>query len=368
MLSLSQKIEGTKEDNLNLVRLFLAIAVIFSHSFALILGGDKDEPLNRWTHDVTFGTVAVCGFFFISGFLITGSWQRSKSFFDFSIKRVLRIYPGFIVALMFCAALIWLICPEFKNFIASNHLTGQWIKIAGHDALFLKSECISDLNAFAHNPRPGLTNSPLWTIPIEFTCYLAVLVAGLGFILRSRWLVLILTGLGYQFCIMSLQQYNTRSDQFYLCFAFGAVAWLWKDRIPFSSWLAALSLATLLAASHFRPWFSIAFPLAGGYCLLWLAYAPKLALARWTNKTDLSYGTYLYACPIQQTLISHMTTYSLLQWPLVNFILTLPLTLLLAFASWTVIEKPCLSLKRLGRKNRHQPVESQPVAAITTAA
>jgi peptidoglycan/LPS O-acetylase OafA/YrhL len=63
-----------------------------------------------------------------------------------------------------------------------------------------------------------------------------------------------------------------------------------------------------------------------------------------------------------------MTTYSLLQWPLVNFILTLPLTLVLAFASWTVIEKPCLSLKRLGRKNRHQPVESQPVAAITTAA
>jgi peptidoglycan/LPS O-acetylase OafA/YrhL len=115
---------------------------------------------------------------------------------------------------------------------------------------------------------------------------------------------------------------------------------------------------TLVLTSHFRPWFAVAFPVAGGYCLLWLAYAPKLPLAKWTSKTDMSYGTYLYACPIQQILISCMTTYTVLHWPLVNFILALPLTLAIAFTSWTLIEKPCLSLKRFYRKNQREPAEN----------
>lgn len=346
--TLSQKIENSKADNLNLIRLFLAITVIFSHAFPLSLGSDKEEPLHIWTNDITFGALAVYSFFFISGFLITGSWQRSKSFLDYLLKRVLRIYPAFIMALLSSAVLIWVCCPEFKNFILSHHQTGDWLKLIGHDAALLRSESISDINAFAHNPRPGLTNASLWTIPIEFSCYLAVMIAGFCRVLRSRWLVLILTGLGYEFCIMGLRQYNDFYDQFYLCFSFGALAWLWKDKIPFSSRWAAAGLTVLVLTSHFRPLFSIAFPVAGGYCLLWLAYGPNLPLAKWTSETDLSYGTYLYGCPIQQVLISYMTTSTILKLPFVNFIATVPVALAIAFISWTVIEKPCLSLKRFG--------------------
>jgi peptidoglycan/LPS O-acetylase OafA/YrhL len=370
MQTLSQKIENSKEDNLNLIRLLLAVTVIFSHAFPLILGSDEHEPLQHWTHEVSFGGLAVYSFFFISGFLITGSWQRSKSFIDFLLKRVLRIYPAFIVALISSAVLIWIICPEFKRFIVSSDQTRSWIKMIGHDAAFLRSDSISDLNAFAHNPRPGLTNASLWTIPIEFGCYLAVLIAGLCCVLRNRWLVLILAGLGYEFCIMGLRQYNNLYDQFYLCFSFGALAWLWKDKIPFSSRLAAAGLLTLILTSHFRPFFSIAFPLAGGYCLLWLAYAPKLPLARWSTKTDLSYGTYLYGCPIQQIIISYMTTYTILKLPFVNFLVTLPFALGMAFISWTVIEKPSLSLKRFGfhRQSQAGRSSSRPIAAKTTDA
>jgi peptidoglycan/LPS O-acetylase OafA/YrhL len=352
MLTLKHKIETSKGDNLNLIRLIMAIAVVFSHSFALTNG--QPEPLFQWTHDVSFGTLAVYSFFFISGFLITGSWERSQSFLDFMMKRVLRIYPGFIAALVGCAMLIWVICPEFKGFIIGSHQTTSWLKSVAHDAILLQCESISDIHAFAHNPRPGLTNAPLWTIPLEFTAYVAVMVAGVCCLLRNRWLVLLITGLGYEFCILMQQRYNHQQDQFFLCFACGAVAWLFRDKIPVSGRLAAVALGILVATSHFKPFFSIAFPTAGGYCLLWLAYSLNLPLARWTSKTDLSYGTYLFACPIQQILTSYMTTYTLLQNPLVQFTIALPITLVIAFVSWTVIEKPCLSLKRGFRKS--QPV------------
>lgn len=355
MLTLLQKIESTKQDNFNLIRLLLALFVILSHAHSLMQ--NAAEPLEHWTHDIGFGTLAVYAFFFISGFLITGSWQRSKSFIDFFIKRVLRIYPGFIIALAFSAALIWVVCPEFKNFIVSHHWTGQWVEMIGRNALLLKDECISDRHNFAHNPHPGMANGPLWTIPLEFTCYLAVLIAGLCGILRRRWLVLILAGLGYEFCSLLQQQYNDWVDQFYLCFACGVAAWLWKDKIPYSSRWAATALLVLMLTSHFKPWFSIAFPAAGGYCLLWLAYGPTLPLAKWTSKTDLSYGTYLYGHPIQQTLI----TFTFLRIPAVNFLLAVPITLVLAFLSWTVIEKPCLSLKRYCARPQSRP---EPAAKI----
>ena len=342
MIRFNKKISDPKGDNLNLIRLILAMAVVFSHAYAITQGRRNDEPLAQWAHGVTFGGIAVYSFFFISGFLITGSWQRSKSFIDYAIKRVLRIYPGYIAAMMFSAILIWVTCPEFKNGVIHDGNTGGWLLQVGRDALLLKSESISDISAWAKNPIPGLTNAPLWTIPIEFICYLAVLAAGLFGILRNRIFVLVLAVLGYEYLIMITRPATGTYDPLYICFLFGVLAWLWKDKIPYSSHIAIISMLALILTSHFRQCFVITFPLAGGYCLLWLAYVPQLPLAKWASTTDLSYGTYLYACPIQQLL----ATNAALRHPWMNFVLTIPVTFLLAWLSWTFLEKPCLSLKR----------------------
>jgi peptidoglycan/LPS O-acetylase OafA/YrhL len=88
------------------------------------------------------------------------------------------------------------------------------------------------------------------------------------------------------------------------------------------------------------------FPILGGYCILWLAYAPKLMLSSWADKTDLSYGTYLYAFPVQQTLAMN----AVLRHPLVIFLLATPVTLLFAWLSWHLVEKPFLAMKRSARK------------------
>ena len=354
MITVDQKMAAAKgADNLNLIRLLLAVMVIFSHAWQMTLGDyDNHDPLMIWSHCTTFGHMAVDGFFFISGFLITGSWLRSNSPVDYAKNRILRIYPGYIAMMAFCAVLIWVVCPEFKQFITSQHQTGQWIQSVGKDAIRLGGDSICDKHAFMNNPCGGLTNGPIWTIPLEFKCYIAVLILGLLTILRRRLWVLIIAALGYQFCTMMLLDENDYYSPLYLSFACGAAAWTWKEKIPHSGRLAATALAILVATSHFKPWLAILSPLLFGYCLLWLAYAPTLPLAKWANKTDLSYGTYLYGCPVQQVLAISPA----LRIPLLNFGLAIPLTLALAWLSWTVVEKPCLSLKKFRFKRSSAPL------------
>ena len=56
---------------------------------------------------------------------------------------------------------------------------------------------------------------------------------------------------------------------------------------------------------------------------------------------DYSYGLYVFAFPIQQTLIERVPGIA----PPALFALALPLTLVLAIASWHLLERPLLGLK-----------------------
>ncbi len=166
---------GQHFNNFNVIRLVLATLVVVSHAFPLSRGMDDREPFSRLTAgQMTFGTVAVDMFFLISGMLITASWFRSASMQDFLYKRVLRIYPGFIVAVLFSASLIWGLCPEFRHSV-NIRVWGQHLV---HDFVLLDRSSLNGQEVFAGNPYPGDANGSLWTIPREFCCYL--LIAALG--------------------------------------------------------------------------------------------------------------------------------------------------------------------------------------------
>jgi peptidoglycan/LPS O-acetylase OafA/YrhL len=345
--NLESKVSGRKDNNLNIIRLLLALLVILSHSFPVALGAggeSRGEPLFAWTHGMaSSGSIAVNSFFFISGFLVTASWLRSKSLLDYFAKRVLRIYPAFIVAMGFSAALIWLCCPGFRGAVVHPL---NWIWVLLKDLLFLSSNSINWLGIFSGNPYSMVANASLWTIPMEFGCYLAVMVIGVFSLFKRRLLLLIPAVLYYQFYVMSAFHGRNGLDQAFVCFMVGAIFWLWQDKIPFSKYIAGSCLVILLAASQFEPWFIWAFPIAGGYCLLWLAYGPRLLFSNWAEKTDLSYGTYLYAFPIQQLLAMSMA----LRHPLYIFVVATPITLGLAWLSWNLVEKRFLAMKnRIGK-------------------
>jgi peptidoglycan/LPS O-acetylase OafA/YrhL len=90
------------------------------------------------------------------------------------------------------------------------------------------------------------------------------------------------------------------------------------------------------------------FPLAVTYVITYLGLVkfPRIALLQ---SGDDSYGIYLYGFPIAQALVAiipQLRGHGL--W--VNFV-TVPITFAFSVASWHIIEKPTLSLKKVfGRR------------------
>jgi peptidoglycan/LPS O-acetylase OafA/YrhL len=344
---LGKLISGGRNNNLNAIRLFLALSVIMSHSFPLSwgMGGEfKGEPLIILTRQqASSGTLAVNLFFLISGMLITASWLHSKSMQDFLMKRVLRIYPGFIVAVGFSGLLALILCPEFRSALGHGL---SWLMLMAKDWFFLTRHSLQRPGIFSHNPAPGEVNGSLWTIPKEFACYLMVALIGLFSLYKYRWLNLLSLLFCYMLYVRALfsdQSVGHLDSRLLTYFLVGMNMWLWRDKIPFSKWIAFGCLAGLLVASQFKPWFSVLFPFLGGYAVLWLGYGPNVSCLKWTIKTDLSYGTYLYAFPVQQVVAMN----ACLRHPWLNFLISTPITLCLAWLSWHFVEKRFLAMKKV---------------------
>jgi peptidoglycan/LPS O-acetylase OafA/YrhL len=94
--------DPSRDNNLNFLRLLLALLVLVSHAPELTDGNRSRELLTRVFHTLSFGEVAVDGFFLLSGYLIVKSWERSGSLWEYSQKRLRRIYPAFVVACVVC--------------------------------------------------------------------------------------------------------------------------------------------------------------------------------------------------------------------------------------------------------------------------
>jgi peptidoglycan/LPS O-acetylase OafA/YrhL len=85
-------------NNIGLLRLVLASAVIVGHAPELVDGTRAREPLTRLFGTMSLGEVAVDAFFILSGFLITQSLTHRTSVAGFISRRILRIYPAFLAA------------------------------------------------------------------------------------------------------------------------------------------------------------------------------------------------------------------------------------------------------------------------------
>jgi len=342
-----------KENNFDFLRLALAVLVIFSHSFPLGAGSEIHEPLRVLTHgQMTFGAFAVDLFFVMSGFLIAGSAERSRNLGSFLKKRVARIYPAFVVSAIL---MVLVVLPLAGGTFAGAHWPARLWDFA-FQTLRLREFHVHGV--FANNPYPGVLNGSVWSIQYEFWCYLGVaMMFAVGLLRRRGWVLACFVAsvaisiafqaqgwiLGGKFAgvVLGSPQLWARLLPYYLA---GVAFYSFRDRIRLHAWGAVVALIALLAASWVHLGWTAVFPVAGAYLVFYVAFAQWIPLQRVGRFGDFSYGTYLYAFPIEQLLVMKFG-HAVAPWLL--FVMATPLTLLAAVVSWYALER---SFLRPGRR------------------
>jgi peptidoglycan/LPS O-acetylase OafA/YrhL len=346
-------------NNFDFLRFFLAGLVLYNHSFQAVHGTEglfRLEWLNRLTRgQMTAGELAVDAFFIISGFLIAQSRLSSRSFYTFLRKRVLRIYPAFLVVAAVCLLVFGpLAADDCREYLSAWHGWGRYVL----RALVLKR--IDLEGVLSGVPFPHFINASTWTIRYEFWCYLGVaLLGGLG-LFRRRGLVLALFGgclalyaasrrwpglfptADFRFHDLVPVPLTEQWLRFAIFFLAGVTFYLYRDRIARSRQFYLLSVGVLALCAATGRGLALALPIFGTYALFWVAFSERLRLSKFGRRGDLSYGLYLYAYPIQQLLVKYggpqLNAYTLTA-------LAFPLACGFAWLSWRYVEEPCLRLK-----------------------
>ncbi|MDO9374168.1 MAG: acyltransferase [Bacteroidota bacterium] len=352
--------EPVNKNNFDLLRFFLAALVIYSHGFVLYYGTNIDtEPLRIFTNNqYDFGGVAVSLFFVISGFLIVRSFVHSNSVYEYLLKRVLRIVPGFVVAF-----LLSFIIAGYLSTVDASHPYGDvsfYFSRINFKRLLLQVitfDAPRGAALFVNNPIPNRVNSPLWTIQYEVICYLLVLLFGLVQLKKKPVLsvvfflasfsVLVLQELSYIPIENDMHRpfmlYAAEMPRLMAAFFAGTSIYFFRKIVPRSKYIALFFIAAFVVASLWVMKFVIVLPLAGAYLTFYVAYHPALRVHSFAKRGDFSYGLYLYGWPVQQLLI-HFFRKDIGVYGL--FLLALPLAFLAAWLSWRYIESPFLKKKK----------------------
>ena len=321
---------------LNFLRLAFAIVVLFAHSWAF--GGFGTDPLGWLLWDIGDAAgSAVNGFFIISGFLITGSWLSGRGAESYLRARVARIWPAFAVAFVFSALVAALAAgDDWLRYLRSIPKQSWAVGIFTLNPFELERPL-----SFAGNPYPKTVNGPMWTIRVEFCCYMAVALAGSVGAFRRRWLVALFTLFAMAVAIYE-HRYVPNAwlnwARFGVLFGAGSLFYLFRNRVPKSGWLALASLA-LLGTSRWVPLY-VTVPLAGTYLIFYFAYAAPTWIKRIGAKNDISYGVYLYGGVLQQLYFCYAVKGWMPLNPWACFASVLPFCLAAGWLSWLFIEKP----------------------------
>lgn len=329
-----------RDNGFNTLRLVAAFAVVVSHAFPLT---GVAEPLQQFT-GFSIGSLAVCVFFLISGYLIPASLVRG-SLWRYVEKRARRIMPGLVVAVLVCA---FVLGPLATTLPAGRYLGAMGTyRFLGNMAFLPVGYDLPGV--FENNPMQAV-NGSLWSLKFEVACYVFVPLA--MFVARLRKAVVI-AALVASFAIVHLVDQNGGSGRYYLYtmahlfrfYGMGMVFFLFADRIPLNRTLGLGALALVIAAAY-TPFFAECVAVFGSYAVIVFAYHSPHWFRALTARGDISYGIYVYAFPIQQLLVPLTAGFAVagvgMGW-LANAAITVPLVSLAGLASWLLVEKPALT-------------------------
>jgi peptidoglycan/LPS O-acetylase OafA/YrhL len=325
-----------RRNNFDLLRLVAALSVIFSHAFLLAENSQDHDPLMLLTGgQAILGLAGVFVFFTISGYLITQSFETTRSPLVFLAKRALRIFPGLLGCLLVCVLVIGPLVTQLPlaDYFAQP---GTW--------LFLLHNAVLDID---YNRLPGvvfwpgniggIVDGPLWSLPCEALLYLMLFGLGVCRLLTlPMCLLLLAAGLaGLWFDTAG----ETFGSALWLLgfFAAGMCCYRLRGSALFAPHWALLALLGLVLSVPARL-FLVGFALFGSYLVIYLAINRRLPVVPATRFGDLSYGLYIYGWPIEQCVI-YFSGGTAPWWEV--FVISVALAVPTAFLSWHLVEKRC---------------------------
>ena len=338
---------GGRPTGFDYLRIGLACAILITHSVPTSYGNDVANAF-YWLPGVHAVSMLLLPMFFsLSGFLVAGSLQRSRSTVGFLGLRIIRIYPALAVEVLLSALILG---PLFTRLPLSDYFSDPvfwtYVRNVTGDVSFELP------GVFQNNPVPMLVNRQLWTIPYELYCYMILAVVSLTALFRRRraFLCVVLAShiLVAALLLISAPElifvgkYARHVQGIELVFSFlaGVLVFAYRDVLPWSRKKLLIAGALCLVLFSVSPGeylgiFASAYFVAG----LGVLNPPKAAFMR---AADYSYGVFLYGWPIQQALVAKA------DWArnaFVNTALALVFSFAMAALSWHFVEKPALKLR-----------------------
>ena len=144
-----------------------------------------------------------------------------------------------------------------------------------------------------------------------------------------------------------------------MLFLAGTLAYRFRDKFPISIALVVFAAIAIMIADG-TPFEKPVWALGVAYGALWVAALPLGGLRRLTNRFDFSYGLYIYGWPVLQLLTLALPAIAPAELAIVALAVALPV----AAASWFVIEKPALRIKRLPRTPKLSAMATERLSGI----
>lgn len=337
------------KNNFDFLRLIFAIFVIITHSYPLSGVAEEDILFQITNGQTSLSYIGVRGFFVISGFLIFQSLLRSNRLTDYYWKRALRLFPALFIVLLI-TVLLGVFVYEGSPL---DYFTSKSARTYLPNNLTLYSLQYHISGVFESNPYKSAINGSLWTIPYEFTLY--IIVSCFFFIrFRDNYIRMILFVLIIGIYISNLclsdylaslnfkvlnAKYMSNLALYFLIGSFLANLNLKSDKLKYFLFITGIILFVFsLVFNVFNKFeFLIISVIVIPFGLLSIKYINNIG----KSIGDMSYGIYIFAFPVQQTLMFYFNfNYKELMF------FSLITTILLSYLSWHLIEKKALEYKK----------------------
>ena len=329
-------------NNFDLLRLIFASMVMFFH-----IGVLSQAAQLSWLQDWISASFGLQGFFFVSGFLVTMSYDRRRCLRAYSRNRMLRIAPAYVAVVLTCAVAFVLLSrlswasyftdPGWRSYVFWNLLLANFVS--------------PDLPGVFEENYKQAVNGSLWTIKIEVAFYCAVPLCAYLCRRAGLWRVLVVlfaASLAWRIGFEALARATDsgfwsklaiQAPGQFTFFLAGAIAYH-RTRLgltPPPAWLALGAVAAYGFSDGLLH--EAVAPIAVGVFAYWAAIAAPY-LGRFGRYGDFSYGIYLYHWPVIQTYIA-VGVYD--SSAIGGVIATLGTVLILAVCSWYMLERRFLS-------------------------